>query len=143
MTNNPRIYSQKSVTTLPGNNGKVVDWAAADNGNGGGGNIVHTTDSSDPASGRFEIPAFVTDNNGTAVITAQTTTGNVGGSVVVWNGFSVTPVPEPATGTIIMISSTGGWGLLFFAFIYWNKVRRGRGGKDQPDSKRYTATASL
>jgi len=124
-----------------GNNAKVVDWSALDNGNGGGGNIVHTTDSSDPASGRFEIPAFITDANGTAVITAETTTGNVGGSVVVWNGFSVTPVPAPSTGTIIMISSTGGWGLLFCALISLKQLRRGHGEQDRPASKHYAGTS--
>jgi hypothetical protein len=62
-----------------------------------------------------------------ATIRIKAATVNGGGGYNIDNlAISVDQTIKPSKGTVIMISSVGGWSMLFFSFIFWREIQRGR-----------------
>lgn len=82
------------------NDNKRTSWTT------NGGSVQHTTDSGneDLTSARFQMANLTADGGGVATISAQYVDG--GPSIILFNGFEITQIPEPSAALL------GGLGLL-------------------------------
>lgn len=99
-----------------GNNGKILEWTT------NGGTVTHTTNSSDPASGKFTLAPLTTDGAGFGTITAEHT-GGAGGAAMPWNGFEIQF--EDDGGTVIPTPSAAIAGLVGLGALAARRRRRG------------------